>query len=48
MSLSPVFAKIYVQESDRKRSTKENLLTTITVLQEFRPGLISKTLLIPF
>ena len=35
----PVFAKIYVQESDRKRSTKENLLTTITVLQEFRPGL---------
>ena len=34
----PVFAKIYVQESDRKRSTKENLLTTITVLQEFRPG----------
>ena len=35
----PVFARIYVQESDRKRSTKENLLTTITVLQEFRPGL---------
>lgn len=35
---SPVFAKTYVQESDRKRSTKENLLTTITVLQEFRPG----------
>lgn len=34
----PVFARIYVQESDRKRSTKENLLTTITVLQEFRPG----------
>lgn len=27
-----------MQESDRKRSTKENLLTTITVLQEFRPG----------
>lgn len=35
----PVFAKIYVQESDRKRSTKENLMTTITVLQEFRPGI---------
>lgn len=35
----PVFARIYVQESDRKRSTKKNLLTTITVLQEFRPGL---------
>ena len=35
----PVFARTYVQESDRKRSTKENLLTTITVLQEFRPGL---------
>ena len=35
---SPVFARTYIQESDRKRSTKENLLTTITVLQEFRPG----------
>lgn len=35
----PVFARIYVQESDRKRSTKENLLTTVTVLQEFRPGI---------
>ena len=35
----PVFARIYVQESDRKRSTKENLMTTVTVLQEFRPGL---------
>lgn len=35
----PVFAKDYVMNSDRKDSTKENLLTTITVLQEFRPGL---------
>ena len=35
----PVFAKEYVQHSDRRESTKENLYTTITVLQEFRPGL---------
>lgn len=44
----PVFAKIYVQESDRKRSTKENLLTTITVLQEFRPGLDFKDITYTF
>ena len=35
----PIFAKEYVQHSDRRESTKENLFTTITVLQEFRPGL---------
>lgn len=35
----PVFARNYVENSDRKDSTKENLLTTITVLQGFRPGL---------
>ena len=35
----PVFAKEYVTHSDRRESTKENLYTTITVLQEFRPGL---------
>lgn len=44
----PVFAKIYVQESDRKRSTKENLLTTITVLQEFRLGLDFKDITYTF
>ena len=35
----PVFARNYVKDSDRKDSTKENLLTTITILQEFRSGL---------
>ena len=44
----PVFARIYVQESDRKRSTKENLLTTVTVLQEFRPGLDFKDITYTF
>lgn len=44
----PVFAKIYVQESDRKRSTKENQMTTITVLQEFRPGLDFKDITYTF
>lgn len=44
----PVFAKIYVQESDRKRSTKENLMATITVLQEFRPGLDFKDITYTF
>lgn len=44
----PVFAKIYMQESDRKRSTKENLMTTITVLQEFRPGLDFKDITYTF
>ena len=44
----PVFAKIYVQESDRKRSTKENLLTTVTVLQEFRPGIDFKDITYTF
>jgi len=44
----PVFARIYVQESDRKRSTKENLMTTVTVLQEFRPGLDFKDITYTF
>lgn len=44
----PVFARIYVQESDRKRSTKENLLTTVTVLQEFRPGIDFKDITYTF
>lgn len=34
-----VFAKEYVKHSDRRQSTKDNLITTINVLQEFRPGL---------
>lgn len=44
----PVFAKNYVLDSDRKDSTKENLLTTITVLQEFRPGLDFKDITYTF
>ena len=44
----PVFARTYIQESDRKRRTKENLLTTITVLQEFRPGLDFKDITYTF
>lgn len=44
----PVFARIYVQESDRKRSTKENLMTTVTVLQEFRPGIDFKDITYTF
>lgn len=44
----PVFARTYIQESDRKRSTKENLLTTITVLQEFRPGIDFKDITYTF
>jgi integrase len=44
----PVFAKEYVQHSDRRQSTKENLITTINVLQEFRPGLDFKDITYSF
>ena len=44
----PIFAKEYVQHSDRRESTKENLFTTITVLQEFRPGLDFKDITYSF
>lgn len=44
----PIFAKEYVQHSDRQESTKENLFTTITVLQEFRPGLDFKDITYTF
>ncbi len=44
----PIFAKEYVQHSDRRESTKENLLTTITVLQEFRPGVDFKDITYTF
>lgn len=44
----PVFAKEYVQHSDRRESTKENLYTTITVLQEFRPGMDFKDITYTF
>ena len=44
----PIFAKEYVQHSDRRESTKENLYTTITVLQEFRPGLDFKDITYTF
>ena len=44
----PVFARDYVNSSDRKDSTKENLLTTITVLQEFRSGLDFKDITYTF
>lgn len=44
----PAFAKEYVTHSDRRESTKENLYTTITVLQEFRPGLDFKDITYSF
>lgn len=44
----PVFAKNYVLDSDRRDSTKENLLTTITVLQDFRPGVDFKDITYTF
>ena len=44
----PVFAKEYVTHSDRRESTKENLYTTITVLQEFRPGMDFKDITYTF
>ena len=44
----PIFAKEYVQHSDRRESTKENLFTTITVLQEFRSGLDFKDITYTF
>ena len=44
----PIFAKEYVQHSDRRESTQENLFTTITVLQEFRPGLDFKDITYTF
>ena len=44
----PVFARDHVLSSDRKDSTKENLLTTITVLQEFRSGLDFKDITYTF
>ena len=44
----PVFARDYVLSSDRKDSTKENLLTTITVLHEFRSGLDFKDITYTF
>lgn len=44
----PVFARDYILSSDRKDSTKENLLTTITVLQDFRSGLDFKDITYTF
>ena len=44
----PVFAKEYVKHSDRRQSTKDNLITTINVLQEFRPGLDFKDITYTF
>ena len=44
----PIFAKEYVQHSDRRQSTKDNLITTINVLQEFRPGLDFKDITYSF
>lgn len=43
-----VFAKEYVKHSDRRQSTKDNLITTINVLQEFRPGLDFKDITYTF
>ncbi len=44
----PIFAKEYVKHSDRRKSTKDNLITTINVLQEFRPGLDFKDITYSF
>lgn len=44
----PIFAKEYVKHSDRHQSTKDNLITTINVLQEFRPGLDFKDITYSF
>ena len=44
----PVFARNYVLDSDRRESTKDNLITTINVLQEFRPGLDFKDITYSF
>ena len=44
----PEFARNYVLDSDRRESTKENLLTTITVLREFRPGVDFKDITYTF
>lgn len=44
----PIFAKEYVKQSDRRQSTKDNLITTINVLQEFRPGLDFKDITYTF
>lgn len=44
----PIFAKEYVKHSDRLQSTKDNLITTINVLQEFRPGLDFKDITYTF
>lgn len=43
-----VFAKEYVKHSDRRQSTKDNLITTINVLQEFRPWLDFKDITYSF
>lgn len=43
-----VFAKEYVKHSDRRKSTKDNLITTINVLQEFRPRLDFKDITYSF
>ena len=43
-----VFAKEYVKHSDRRKSTKDNLITTINVLQEFRTGLDFKDITYSF
>ena len=44
----PIFDKEYVKHSDRRQSTKDNLITTINVLQEFRPGLDFKDITYTF
>lgn len=46
--INPIFAKEYVKHSDRRQSTKDNLITTINVLQEFRPGLDFKDITYTF
>lgn len=42
------FAKLAIDNSDKRQSTKDNLHTTLTVLQEFRSGLDFKDLTYTF
>ena len=44
----PVFARNCIQTSDKRRSTKDNLMTTVAILQEFRPGLDFKDITYTF
>lgn len=44
----PAFARNCILASDKRRSTKDNLMTTVAILQEFRPGLDFKDITYTF